>query len=106
MERIGRATCKKGWALGGEKLLCYSTFKRTYQAAFEKLGIKGRCSNYDFRITFGTELCEAGLSSKQVGDMMRHADTRMVETVYARTRHESIMKHRDMLNQLDQAYAT
>ncbi len=100
------ATCKEGYVLGGEKPLCYSTFKRTYQAAFEKLGIKGKCSNYDFRTTFGTELCEAGLSSKQVGDMMGHADTRMVETVYARTRHEGIMKHRNMLDQLNQAYAT
>lgn len=99
------ATCKEGYVLGGDKPLCYSTFKRTYQAAFEKLGIKGKCSNYDFRTTFGTELCEAGLSSKQVGDMMGHADTRMVETVYARTRHEGIMKHRDMLDQLNQAYA-
>lgn len=38
--------------------------------------------------------------------MMGHADTRMVETVYARTRHEGIMKHRNMLDQLNQAYAT
>ena len=38
------------------------------------------------------ELKESGLSSAIVADLMGHADTRMVETVYARTRHEGVMK--------------
>ena len=67
--------------------------------------MSSKFNNYDFRTTYGTELCEAGLSSKQVGDMMGHADTRMVETVYARSRHEGIMRQRDMLNAMNQAYA-
>jgi len=103
---LKNATCKEGYVLSGEKPLCYSTFKQTYQAAFEKLEFQGRCSNHDFFTTFGTELCGAGLFSKQVRDMVGHVDTRMVETVYIRTRHEGIMKHPDMLNQLNQAYAT
>ena len=37
-------------------------------------------------------LKESGLSSAIVVDLMGHADTRMVETVYARTRHEGVMK--------------
>ncbi len=98
------ATCKEGYILGGVKPLCYSTYKRLYQAAFEYLGIKGKYTPYDFRTTFGTELCEAGLSSKQVGDMMGHADSRMVDTVYANPRHEGIMKQRDVLERLNQAY--
>ena len=37
---------------------------------------------------------ESGKSSAQVADLMGHADTRMVERVYARTRHEGVMKLR------------
>lgn len=84
----------------------YSSFKRTYEPAFEQLGIKGKYSLYDFRTTYGTELCEAGLTSKQVGDMMGHADARMVETVYGRRRHEGIMKQRETLNELNEEYAS
>lgn len=98
------ATCKEGYVLGGETPMCYSTHKRTYEKAFEHLGIKGRFSSYDFRTTYGTELCEAGLTSKQVGDLMGHADTRMVETVYARSRQEGVMQQLPMLNKLNQAY--
>ena len=98
------ATCKEGYVLGGETPLCYSTHKRTYEKAFEHLGIKGRFSSYDFRTTYGTELCEAGLTSKQVGDLMGHADTRMVETVYARSRQEGVMQQLPVLNKLNQAY--
>ena len=32
---------------------------------------------------------------------MGHADTRMVETVYARTRHEGVMKNLDLLERLN-----
>lgn len=32
---------------------------------------------------------------------MGHADTRMVETVYARTRHEGVMKHLDFIEKLN-----
>jgi len=102
---LEKASCKEGYVLGGEKPLCYSTYHRVYKSVFEQLGIDKKFNNYDFRTTYGTEMCEAGLSSKQVGDMMGHADTRMVETVYARSRHEGIMRQRDMLNAMNQAYA-
>lgn len=36
---------------------------------------------------------EYGKTSAEVADLMGHADTRMVERVYARTRHEGVMKH-------------
>ena len=98
------ASRKEGYVIGGDKPLCYSAFKRTYERAFENLGMKGKCCNYDFRTTYGTELCEAGLTSKQVGDLMGHADTRMVETVYARSRHEGIMMQRNMLNRLNEKF--
>ena len=35
---------------------------------------------------------------------MGHADTRMVETTYARTRHEGVMKHRKTLETLNSEY--
>ena len=59
--------------------------------AFKKLGIKGY-SPYDFRTTFATQAKESGQTSAQVADLLGHKDTRMVETVYARTRHEGVMK--------------
>lgn len=34
------------------------------------------------------------MTSAQVADLMGHADTRMVETVYTRTREEGIQKRR------------
>ena len=36
---------------------------------------------------------------------MRHANTRMVETVYARSREAGVMQHLDFLNKLNSAYA-
>lgn len=81
-----------GYIFGGEKPLCYSTAKRICNRALKKLGVTG-FSNHDFRTTFGTQLKEMGMSSANVADLMGHADTRMVERVYARTRHEGVMKH-------------
>jgi integrase len=63
-----------------------------------------KARTYHFRTTYGTELCEAGLTSKQVGDLMGHADTRMLETVYARQSEEGVMKQLDFLNNLNSAY--
>ena len=50
--------------------------------------------------------CESGISAKQVADLLGHADTRMVETVYARRRHSGVMKHSDLINQLNSSFAT
>lgn len=36
---------------------------------------------------------QMGKTSAEVADMMGHADTRMVERIYARTRDEGVMKH-------------
>ena len=48
----------------------------------------------------GFAIKERGLSSAIVADLLGHADTRMVETTYARTRHEGIMKQRDAVEAL------
>ena len=77
----------------------FSTLRRIYRAAFKELGIDGY-DNHDWRATFGTQLKDVGLSSAQVADLMGHADTRMVETTYAPTRHESLMKHKNTLNKI------
>ena len=45
------------------------------------------------------------MTSAQVADLMGHADTRMVETTYARTRHEGVMKHKYALENLNNFYA-
>jgi integrase len=58
--------------------------------------------NHDWRATFGTQLKELGLTSPQVADLMGHADTRMVERIYAPRRHEGIMKHKDSINLINQ----
>ena len=81
---------------------CYhATLRRTYRNAFKALGIYKLYDNHDWRATYGTQLKEANLSSAQVADLLGHADTRMVETVYAVTRHQGIMKHKDLLNTLN-----
>lgn len=81
-----------GFILGGDAPWCYSKKVRISEAAFNALGIVGY-TDADFRTTFGTQLKESGKTSAEVADLMGHADTRMVETVYARTRHEGVMKH-------------
>ena len=82
----------------------FSTFQRTYRSAFKALGIQ-EYNNHDWRTTFGTQLKESGMTSAQVADMMGHADTRMVETVYARARHEGIMKYKDTVDKLNTGYS-
>lgn len=79
----------------------YSTFQRTYYGAFKKLGIYGKYNNHGWRSTFGSQLKEQGMSSALVADLLGHADTRMVETTYARTRHEGVMKQREAVERLN-----
>ena len=80
-----------GFVCSGEQPWTWTVMDNIKQRAYKKLQIKG-FSNYDFRSTYGTQLKESGISSAIVADLMGHADTRMVETVYARTRHEGVMK--------------
>lgn len=83
---------KSGYLFGDNEPLCYASYRRLRRSCFGQLKIEGY-SNYDFRTTFGTQLKENGMTSAQVADLLVHADTRMVETVYARRRHEGIMKN-------------
>ena len=87
------------------KPICESSWKRLIAGSFKQLGITGKCSPYDFRSTFGTQYKEAGLTSAQVADLMGHADTRMVETKYAKTRHHSVMIHSDLMEQMNNQYS-
>ena len=96
-----------GFVVYGEKEevpLSYSTYQRTYRKAFDFLGLTGRYTNHDFRSTFGTQLKESGMSSAMVADLMGHADTRMVETVYARSRHEGVMKQQKWVEKMNEKY--
>ena len=77
---------------------------RRFRKGQKILQISNFC-NHDFRTTYGTQLKESGLTSAQVADLMGHADTRMVETVYARAREEGIQKRRSDLNKLNMPYA-
>ena len=77
------------------------SLQRTYYAAFKALGIYRKFDNHDWRATFGTQLKEQGMSSALVADLLWHADTRMVETVYARRRQEGILKHRQEVESLN-----
>ena len=76
-----------------------STYVKTYSEAFKQLGIKGY-EPYDFRTNFATECCEAGFTAKQTADMMGHADTRMVEKVYAKRRSEGVIQYREALSHM------
>lgn len=90
----------KGFLFGGDTPWCYSTLIRRFRKGKKLLGIEGY-NNHDFRTTFGTQLKENGMTSAQVADLMGHADTRMVETVYARTREEGIQKRRADIEKLN-----
>lgn len=89
-----------GFVFGDHEPLCYVSYQRLRRQCFKALNIVG-FNNHDFRATFGTQLKEKGLTSAQVADLMGHADTRMVETVYARTRHEGVMKNLDAIDLLN-----
>jgi len=56
---------------------------------------------YDFRTTFATRAKESGQTSAQVADLLGHKDTRMVERIYARTRHQSVMKQLEAIERLN-----
>ena len=95
---------KSGYVIHGrnpEEPCYFATLRRTYRNAFKALGIYKLYDNHDWRATYGTQLKEANLSSAQVADLLGHADTRMVETIYAVTRHQGIMKHKDLINKLN-----
>ena len=46
------------------------------------------------------------MESTEIGDMVGHADTRMVETVYVRVIHTDVMKLRGLLKKINQNYAS
>ena len=91
---------ESGYICGGEEPWCYLKAHRASKGALKSLGITGY-TDYDFRSTFGTQLKESGKTSAEVADLMGHADTRMVETVYARTRHEGVMKHLQSIEEMN-----
>ena len=91
---------KNGFLIGGEYPPCYSKLAHMRKRAFTNLKIEGY-SDYDFRTTFATQLCEMGITTKGVADLMGHADSRMVETVYARRRHAGVMKHSELINAMN-----
>lgn len=76
-----------------------TTYVKTYTAAFRQLGIEGYVP-YDFRTNFATECCEQGFTAKQTADLMGHADTRMVEKVYAKRRSEGVIQYREALSRM------
>lgn len=76
-----------------------STLGRLYRSVFKTLGIS-EYNNHDWRATYATTLKEAGMSTAQIADLLGHADTRMVETVYARTRHDSVMLYKDAVERV------
>ena len=85
-----------GFVLGDEHPLCYITRSRLQRAAWKHVGLEGKnICMYDFRANFATILCESGKSDKQVADLMGHADTRMVDRIYAPARKEGILKQKD-----------
>lgn len=104
---LSRVQSKEGFVVHGRdinKPLPYSTYQRAYKDAFQAMNIHGH-DCYDFRTTFATECIENGFTSKETADLMGHADTRMVEKVYARRREHGIIIKRDRLNELNKAYA-
>lgn len=88
---------KTGYVFGKTRPYTYSVARKLWREGFQKLQIQGY-DNHDFRATFGTQCKESGMTSAEVADLLGHADTRMVETVYARRRREGVMKHLERIN--------
>lgn len=86
-----------------QKPLCYKTLGRTHEEVFAELGIKQYC-NHDWRVTYGTELKESGMSTALAADLMGHADERMLNVVYARRRHAGVMKQQEAVEKLNENY--
>lgn len=98
---------KEGYLVHGRdssKPIACASWSKMIGRIFKELGIKGKYVPYDFRATYATQFKESGMSSALVADLMGHADTRMVETIYARTRHQSIMKQADKIEELNRMY--
>lgn len=98
---------KEGYLIHGRdvnKPIPGTSWSKMINKIFNQLGIKGKYVPYDFRATYATQFKESGMSSALVADLMGHADTRMVETVYAKTRHQSIMKQASKIEELNQMY--
>mgnify|MGYP002621605774 CR=1 FL=1 len=94
------APIKRGFVCHGrdrEEAIAESSWVKFCNNILEQLGMKGKYTMYDFRTTFATNCKEAGLTSIQIAEMMGHADTRMVEKIYAPRRHESVMKNGEFL---------
>lgn len=87
-----------------EAPICYSSYTRIYRIAQKELGIKGKWTNYNFRSTFATQLKESGMPLATCADLMGHADTRMMQKVYAPARDEGILKQQNFIEQLNQKY--
>lgn len=103
----GLCHCKEQgykWLYRYQNEAWYATMNRRVYQGKKLLGIQG-FNNHDFRTTYGTQLKESGMTSAQVADLMGHADTRMVETVYARAREEGIKKRRGDLEKMNKQYA-
>ena len=99
---------KEGFVIHGrdsDTPIPYSTMQSVYRSAYSALGIKGKYNNHDWRTTFATQLIEAGATSKQAADQLRHTSTRMVETVYANARDSGILKQRDLVERLNASFS-
>ena len=92
-----------GYILGGNEPWCYSKKVRVFERAKKHLDIIG-FNNHDFRATFATQVCEDGATSKECAALLGHADTRMVERVYAHARHEGTMKQLSNLDRLNSKF--
>ena len=93
----------RGLVFGGDEPWCYSKSTRIFARAKKHLNIK-EYNNHDFRATYATQLKESGMTSAEVADLLGHADTRMVETTYAPTRHEGVMKKLERVERLNTNY--
>jgi len=88
-----------GFILGGDFPLTCTVKDNMFKRAKLHLNIVGY-SSHDFRATYGTQLRENGVSSIEGAGLMGHADSRMFDRVYARTRHDGIMKQAKTLEQI------
>ena len=79
------------WVFCDREGLRVVTVKRGFAAAVQRAGI-APCTPHDLRRTFGSWLVQAGVPIQQVSRLLRHADIRVTDRVYAHLQPEQLQE--------------
>lgn len=91
-----------GFIFGGNMPVKYGVVKGIITSTFKEMQLDGYTS-HDFRVTFATRLRESGMfTDAEIAGVLGHKDTRLIHSIYAPPRHETIMKLGPKLDDAEQ----